>query len=855
MTTGELIEYGKPIVIANETDMENMTASNGIDGGNRVGIEYPDPVDLKNPVNTINHFKSFAREYLANNPDQSQLKKFLEDLDENEPILLLYDTLGFVNELIDLGNQYIKLRDSIYFTSFLASLAKRIRKYAQHFSETVENKNILRWLYTEVLESFNKLNDMNNNGRKTTVINLPEYLGETQKNIIKFCALENEMKINEHQREYQNFLDSQFERAIKTVKTEILPKMENIFIEINSQVLQLIGELVERQDKYIEDTPDPDVLDALSREDEDEDEEDVDLSRSPNLVFPLKVEPTANAFVTFATSENGKSSIKNIPNDLDVPSPKEHIQGSTFKYKKAFENEYNLLLEQLSELENELEKMSGNDFPFDLSKIQRKILQSKFILVEKVQSNKMKNATIIEQIRKDLKTYFKHENIILEPTHRLSTLFEFENSPLFFHKPFSVKDIKRDGSMISSYGSVNDTSEWKRVNKEYYFKYVYNQIIWRLEEMDAVVGDIKRNLNNHSYIELDIIKWRAQNTTRDIKAFFRKIGNETSVKENLYRSIEKLEDIIVVLVGFYNQIDLISIAKSNVFAGAIIGKSQYSSNYLLNDAVLALKYIIQRYSILEQYEIAMNAFKQYRFPFANILMSRFELPLDLEAEDIQTIARVAVDHINYLKEKIALQDSTIGKYDYLMSQNVEFSSSETSFVGPFYAWTYADNGDNINKLLRGEEIELEANINEGPDLSAIKFNEIGIYLKSANPSKQENLYYALQDFTVNMVMVGKTHYKCNEKIYRFAGDENIVINYSFKRSPDGKPIMTNKVYQKLYQMDYFLSPYTTWKLKITNNKNNFDKLKSFGKDDIEALELLGVGQYIHHELLPTDVCD
>lgn len=41
--------------------------------------------------------------------------------------------------------------------------------------------------------------------------------------------------------------------------------------------------------------------------------------------------------------------------------------------------------------------------------------------------------------------------------------------------------------------------------------------------MDTMIVEIKRILIKHSYIELDIIKWHAQNITKNIEAFLKPV--------------------------------------------------------------------------------------------------------------------------------------------------------------------------------------------------------------------------------------------------------------------------------------------------------------------------------------------
>lgn len=225
-------------------------------------------------------------------------------------------------------------------------------------------------------------------------------------------------------------------------------------------------------------------------------------------------------------------------------------------------------------------------------------------------------------------------------------------------------------------------------------------------------------------------------------------------------------------------------------------------------------------------------------------MSRFKIPKNLKDNDI----RIAFNNIHYLKE---IQGSIDGISDSVTLQDIEFSSNkESSLIGPFYTWK---KNINIEKLLSGEEIELEAIIDQGPDQSAIKFNEIGIYPKIEDEEIQKKLNNALQSFTITISMAGEAHYRCLDTIYSFTGYDDIVIIYSFKRLANGKPLMTNKLYQKLLQMDYILSPYTTWKIKLIGSKESFEKLKEFEKIDID-LELSGRGQYIQHGSIKPENC-
>lgn len=841
-TNGRLLLLGAPIRTANDSAHERITAPNGADGSNERGLEYPEIVSFASPGDVINDFKSFARRNLANSSNQATLKQFLKDLDENEQISSLYDTLSLVHEVNKLENQYILLRNEISFAPILNSILERIDKYAKHFPEPIENKNILMWLRTIVLESLNKWSNIKG---ATTIVNLPEYLVEIQNNIVKLSALENDANTNAVQREYEQFLDEQIELANKSIQTEILPKIESALIEISSQTILLIKELVIRQDKYKEYDQDvqQEVVDSIPDVTEWDNVTNSNNSLS-SLMIPLKV-IMINDF-----RAKKKKKLRNT----EIDTYEYWCVASGDKYKIS--NEYELFLQCINDIEGELNQLPNDGLSYDMNEIQKKISQSKSVLIDNIQSNKTENVADVNEIRNDLSNFFIHKKSMLEPSHSLSSLLEyatelldFYNAPINSYEQFIIAPLMNMQYSPSSYPSVHETARKAQVDLEYYNNYVYNQLVWRFQKMEEIVDEIKNyNLSKHHYFELDISKFRAQTIIRDVQAFFRQVGNESLVDEILYRSFEKFEDSVNILIGFYDKIYLLNKEKlMNNFTETNSKKSPYSSNDLLNEAVDLLKQNIQRNLILDQYETAMNTFNQYQFPFAHISMPRFKLSTNLGNDNILT----AIDHINYLKGKGSVQSLTIGMNDNMIIQGIEFNSNNESYIGPFYTWK---KNENINRLLKGEEIELNASIEGGPNLSAIRFNEVGIHLKGTDENKQKQLDETLHHFGIVMSMSGKTYYKCMDQIYSFVADENIVINYSFKRDRSGQPLMMNKVYQKLKEIDYMLSPYTTWRIKLIGSTESFKKLREFEKVDMD-IELSGHGQYIQNESLTSEICD
>lgn len=305
-----------------------------------------------------------------------------------------------------------------------------------------------------------------------------------------------------------------------------------------------------------------------------------------------------------------------------------------------------------------------------------------------------------------------------------------------------------------------------------------------------------------------------------------------------------------ILVDVYNQIDVMVKAK---YAIKLTENMQYSTDGPLNNAIMTLERSIQKNQLFDQHYIIMHAIQQHMFPFAALFMAQFALPKELQSTDTEIAISIAIDHIIYLREKIKYLDTSVSEYKNELFKNVEFSRSKYSILGPFFFWKNREIKNEIKKLLRGEEIAIKADIKDGIIQNAVKFTEIGIELKISDTSTQSQLNTALDFFAVAMTLTSSCEYRCGSYTYSLPVDDKITIIYSFKKYPNGKPVMSNEVYQKLSESNAFLSPYTTWKIKIIKTSKGFDKLTPFENEDI-GLELSGRGDYIAYDALPSEIC-
>lgn len=387
----------------------------------------------------------------------------------------------------------------------------------------------------------------------------------------------------------------------------------------------------------------------------------------------------------------------------------------------------------------------------------------------------------------------------------------------------------------------------------------------RVREMQQSIIEMSKNLASEGHVQLDISKWQIQSLIRDVKANFHKMTSGFEMGCDLQRSIAKLDEAMTLLVDVYGRIE--SYAEQSEFAELMANIAESEKNLMnfvdlddsvdsidheqMNTAILHLNGMIKTNLLLEQYEIASNAFKQHKFPFANIYMDMLNLPDNLRFDDIDGLKSEAINKIKKMHEGIQNSDILIEKYD----KDVVIKNDLI-----FYTWKSAEFHHDFVKLLRGEQITLNAEIAKGLNQNAVKFKELEIHFNMINQSAQSELNSKLEDFHVVMTMVGgNSYYRCGKRVYRMSVDENIVIEYSIKKNQHSQPIAKNNVYDKIRNGDFFLSPYTMWSIQLKGEPEKIDGLDKF-KNEIVDLQLRGNGQYVENSTdfindFPSDVLD
>lgn len=835
-------------------------AQDGKTGENMDGIEDPEQVHFINPSFTINRYKSYIRENLVNNIVESKLRKFMMDFETDERVLDLYDTLGLYDELKSMENQYLQLRYSLPFIPFHESLLNRTGDYANsNNSKTEDELKVLRFMYTAIS---GKISNLRNFRQHVLIVDLLEYLQIVQKNIDKMRETDREVSINEQKRQYEDALMAKVKSALEIVEGDVIPALLEIFNGIMDKIPKLIEEVIKKKEKA-----------------------EQELQELQNEIKWFKVLSGFKVMAKFMEffGSIGKIVSQAIQTGIAVVDAvrkplQQLINGIIFlinrllnflrekfqtylvqlkhvyeKIKdissKAYDDARKYVLESIARIEKLLESDSIIDFITNLVEVVRAEVGRLLRLAEKQML--LESEKLSEGDKKKAKSA-ENANDIMDTT---ASAFEA---------------MKERDDQLAEYAKQEreleaEVEKWKKRLED-----ISNKLIPTFVALQQTLIDMIKSIDQQTQFDLDVSGWKVQSAVGDIKLLFQQMTDGTTLRDEMNRQVEKIGETFGVLIKIYDRIQ--AYMEQAKFAGYIADISSPNSvdikDKKLKEFVLQMKLLLQTNIAMDHYEIAVHSFKQHQFPFAHIHLATFDLPTGLEANDTKTIVARAVDEISYLQEQTKFLEISIGKFDREIFGNIDFNSDDGSVAVPFYTFKSREYKKEFRRLLRGEEIMIRADIRNAFDQNAVKFNEIGIKLKLIDGTSQSELNDVLENFGVRMTMVGHNHYRCGNKFYYLAVDDNCVIEYSIKRKANGKPMKFNEVYRKLSGKNFFLSPYALWKIKLVKifddfqlknqsaqvTRNPFDQLKKYTDENLD-LEIIGRGQYFRADgVFANEVC-
>lgn len=833
--------------------------ADGIRGANDEDIEQPLPSRFINPAYSINSYKSYLRENIVNSIQESRLMEFMVDFELDKRVQNLYDTMGLFDDLKSLENQYLQLRNSLSFLPFHESLLNRTGEYANSQQVGVDQTKVLRFIYTAAA---GKISNLRNFRQHVLIIDLQEYLQIVEKNINKLGEIQKEVNILEQKKQYQDMLNDKIKSAFELVNKEVIPALLKYFADLSNDIPKLVADVAKRGNSTQVQTLSNSGTQWLQRLQ--------DAIRKYKIANVLRLVARFASFFgrtgdVVAKYISTASSALDAYSTVNIESLVKGLQSTFANVVEFLKGDFYVYIEQLhhiswlitgfppcyddvrkfiNETLNDILGIFTSDSPYTYLQdtIEKKRADLKELLSEANRKCPFSGANTYNDKQK------------AETARQTNDIQDIDEE--------SFKEIKNDTSQVITYAKEEKASAKEMESWQTRLKMIRSKLIPMFADMQATIVMLVSSLENKTAVELDVTAWKVQTVVGDIKLLFHQMSEGTTLQDDLQRNMEKIGETFAVLIKIYDRVQ--SYMDQSKFAEYLANiqspNSIDISDPRLREVVLQVKLVIQTNLVLDQYQIAIHSFKQHQFPFAHIHLATFDLPTGLEANDTRTIVSRAVEEISYLQELTKFLAISIGKFDRDVFGDIDFNSKDGRIAVPFYTFKSREYKYEVKRLLNGEETMINADIRNAFNQNAVKFNNIGIQFKLVNGTEelQSELDTVLEKyFGVRMTMIGHNYYRCGNQFYYLSVDDNLVIEYSFKKNQDGKPVKFNDVYHKLDGKDYFLSPYAIWQVQLvkimddfpsnsyndTIARSGFNALNKF-KDETINIELYGRGQYL-----------
>ena len=258
---------------------------------------------------------------------------------------------------------------------------------------------------------------------------------------------------------------------------------------------------------------------------------------------------------------------------------------------------------------------------------------------------------------------------------------------------------------------------------------------------------------------------------------------------------------------------------------------------------------VQYHLVLEQYERLLLAMRQWAFPFGVQYMQDVT-----RVEGFNQSASVA-DMVTVIERDVNRLSQRVEDHYSQLRAVIHGPTCAMSYLGtehspPFFVWRGRERPQVLHSLLSGQEVLLNADVRRShPGHGATKFNRVDLRLRSTDPVLQRQLDVSLLNYDIYMTHSGQSHYRYGENVYRMDNDGGFYLHYSFALNGDNLPVVRNDAYIMMRGGNMMLSPYTLWRVKLTERVTGQPGLiQLFGNrlNDIE-IQLLGEGQYVQEE--------
>lgn len=849
-----IFSYKTAMMVDGSTQPPGENGISGINCSNGTSKQF----DAYNPAEAFINYTYHAREHLANETQVSDLLGFLNHLNDDADLKALYDAPNvLITEFQSIEHHYFKLRNEISFIPFYESLCNRIVIYHKSFinNRSVDEVKAINYLYTAVKSRLFAQTQAVHIG----VVNVLKFLQIVRRKMETLKKKRRRDHIRKYRDEFKNELDKKITAAKSMIEHVVLPSIQRTIEEIDGQIKYLLKDLVDTEN-----------LAEMEKEKAEKNQDTMQMK----LVFyamlgPLKLAQTAltllgpAGMLGGAVIDAGVIAAENlidkalplekitIPKSLLIKKEVDRISNETKHHFEQLNAQLSILLEVLKPVfvrfKNELQPLK-----IDMNQLNATIQ-------EVIKTNPTLSVDLIKQVdnaRDELMNGVVFAMKFLQDQHSteaavLNTIKALMRMKSFL--AFGQTGLKIFEQISSDTGKLNEANsivaeidhELQMIRK--HKLNIYYVMVPQLQLMAQSSNFLADNIDGKSHTSLVIERWSIQNSMKGVRNQFNQMSKSFLVNDdNIMNCIDKISTSITTVIDVYDHID--SYNEKAQLAELISGIAESAqddfkdgfSDQHLKDAVEKVEMAIDGNLALEQYEIAMTALKQHKFPYAKNYSRWLEWHPNSSPTDIEVMDQ----KVNELEIELELEQITFSQFN---DNGKYFMHSES-----FYKWDYGRYTDDITNLLKGNAILLNADINNSDlNWSAIKFKEIWIRILLKSRSKQKHFDNVLRKFHLNMVMVGNDYYRCANRIYYFTLEKLVPFKFIMENDRPKNPDIIHNNYGMLRSSEPFLSPYTTWKFflePIDRVKTSFAQLEPFVNQVSEML-LEGIGQYMDEQFL------
>lgn len=801
-------------------------------------------------------FKSYLRQNLKLSFRSDFVQKVYDSIDKNSDLSSHITIAELIDELNSFEVQFLQLHNQIDFLPFYKNFLKRVEEFSAGKGNATSGRDrrLLATLYTTALT---KITAIENGENVNLIIDINDYFQVIKGNIQKLKTDGKVKVVNDLKASFISELDAKIKEANKYINENINPTITNKLRRLEVELDETMTELKDKQNQTVQDIKKKQEL----------------LRRNALLAVsmsPLEMLSTALGYggplckVGLSVIDVGTNIGREfIVDDIDatvVPIPDgvskiseslktwrkerntEKIQAMTDELEKLKAKfvvntevkDETKITETIEELEKQLNDAKANEAlnPDIVNEIKIKIDKA----LDQKSDELKQNTTIIEKNKETVSNWVKR-------TQQTLTLIS-EGFDYF-------KKVKEDADKLQIIAAAIDQSKDNLEKLQKFEKVIYNDLVSAVAQIHNAIEASRSSLNTKSVVALDVQQWKMKDalkaTRKELVSTLEGFSSESDVQDTL----DELDQAFDMLIKIYDRIQSFQDQSKLV---TFISATQTSSftKIKIDDPNLqaqfdTLEVNIQSNVIIGQFLNVLNSFKQNVFPYADFYLDVYQLPpiLAKRKTTLTEVISETVSMVDSLSLRIrSLNGSVINKPD-ISIKSADFNSNMTS-TGAFYVWRNSDYKTDITDLLANKTVYLVANVRNGLDLNAVKFNRIGIEFSFENKTLQAELKKKMRPLQISMVHSGRSSYYCGDQYYSISSAPQD-IQYSFEDGKDG-PNVQNEVYKKLKNGNILLSPYTLWAIKFVSG----DPTVLLPYANLINIELYGSGTYINKGVA---VCD